>query len=305
MYTYGLISTKQESVPVNLGVIFFDYDGGDFEVKIKETALAVLEPANPRIKEELAQLGECLTELWNSIQDCSKFRDSLCAYIDDKNSTIGKYVTLRSFPYFDKNNNSQDYSGVTIRGKNYFEQYLKSLDYRASLFFCETHEGDEAIQPRNITIYPIYSVIDRGWESGQKVFNAFVILEDDKFRTIKPTSYRWRQSLGCDLEDGVYQQIDHLINYAAILCNGTAKTAISHLRHNQDFNGDKLITLNISEFRNMGCLYQGKEFVDLYIGEAVDMAECVKYSLTLYKGYACIADNAVQNYFHYQPILNK
>lgn len=305
MYTYGLISTKQESVPVNLGVIFFDYDGGDFEVKIKETALAVLEPANPRIKEELAQLGECLTELWNSIQDCSKFRDSLCAYIDDKNSTIGKYVTLRSFPYFDKNNNSQDYSGVTIRGKNYFEQYLKSLDYRAALFFCETHEGDEVLEEKRAVVYPIYSIIDKGDESGKKVCNGFIILQDGKFKVIKSGNYRWYESLGCDLTDNAYKMLVRMINIDSILCRGNYESAIFNLLHNQNCNGDEFTQLPFFEFRNMRCLYQGKEFVDLYIGQAVDMAECVKYSLTLYKGYACIADNAVQNYFHYQSILNK
>lgn len=297
MYVYGLISTKTDDVSTNLGVIFFDYDGGDFEVKIKETALALLESANHRIKEELAQLKECLTELWNSIKDCDKFRDSLCAYIEDKNSTIGKYVTLRSFPYFDKSNNSQDYSGVTIRGKNYFEQYLKSLDYRAALFFCETHEGDEAIQSRNITIYPIYSVIDKGWESGQKVLNAFVILEDDKFRTIKPTSYRWLQSLGCDLEEGAYIKIECFIKCVAVVCGRAIKETISRLRNNRAINRNKLMTLNISEFRNMECLYQGKEFVDLYIGEAVDMVECVKDSLDSYNGFAQVIDHRIQTSF--------
>lgn len=305
MYTYGLISTKQEAAPVNLGVIFYDYDGGYFEVRIKETAIGALLIQNPRIPDELNQLKECLTELWNSIKGCEKFRDGLCAYIDDKESTIGRYVTLKSFPCFDKSNNSQDYSGVIIRGKNYFEQYLKSLDYRAALFFCETYAGDETIQSNSVAVYPIYSIIDRGDESGKKVYNGFIVLEGDKFRVIRSGGYRWYGSLGCDLENSAYQKIEYLVNCAAILCKGTAKTAIPHLRHNQDFNGDKLITFDISDFTNMKCLYQGKELIDLYIGEPVDLIECVKSSLTLYNGFASDVDMTIRNYFHYRNEDNK
>ena len=57
------------------------------------------------------------------------------------------------------------------------------------------------------------------------------------------------------------------------------------------------MTLNISEFRNMECLYQGKEFVDLYIGEAVDMVECVKDSLDSYNGFAQVIDHRIQTSF--------
>lgn len=305
MYTYGLINTKQEASPVNLGVIFFDYDGGEFEVRIKEAAVEPLLIQNPRISEELNQLKECLTELWSSANGYGEFRDSLRGYIDDEKSTIGKYVTLKSFPYFDASNNSRDYSGVIIRGKNYFEQYLKCLDYRAALFFCETYVGDETIQSNSITIYPIYSIIDRGDERGKKVCNGFIVLENGKLRIISSGSYRCYGAMACDLEDGAYLKIECFIKCVAVVCGRVVEEAVSRLRHNQSITGNKLATLNISEFRNMECLYQGKESIDLHIGESVDMAECVKNSITLYNGFARVIDDAIRTYFHYRTEPNK